>query len=1063
MNCLPHRRGRCANSEQQLSPSVTDPAPTCPNPPSSHHTSVREVEVEDSFFTPPEAPEPAGAQFSSSLTPAILTPASLPDILTPEISTPAILTPAISTPAIIADLPPFAPISTPNFRWGDVDGETFACSINRSYEVIVHWRRNLFKVPSGKAGKAFVRELTRMFRAYADGSALESVAMKAAMVMPALLLQKPHPRSKAKDHTLHLERRLRQWSEGDLEGLMKEGYTIQHQFSRQHQNRSRSAQQTAREFAKLMMEGRVRAALRLIAEDSNGGPLQLDSQIGSDGLNTTPETVREILLKKHPPKQSPKQSSIITPDAPIIEPHPVLFDKIDGLLIRSTVLRMDGAAGPSGLDAAAWKRMCTSFKSASTDLCEALASIARRICSCFVDPIIIALDKCPGVRPIGIGETARRIMGKAIAAAINDDIQDAAGPLQVCAGHLSGCEAAVHAMRQVFEAPDTDAVILVDASNAFNSLNRQAALRNIHQLCPALSKVLTNTYREDVRLLIDGEVLLSQEGTTQGDPLAMAMYAIAITPLIHRLEDRVNKQVWFADDATAGGDLARLKTWWDRISEIGPDYGYYPNPSKTWLIVKDSNLKEATTLFQGTGVSITAEGKRHLGAAIGTNSFVESYVKRKVSGWVHEVERLSSIAVTQPHAAYAAFTHGQTSKWTYMYLAKTIPDIGDLLKPVENAIRQRFLPSLTGQNAFNDTDRDLMALAVRFGGLGIIDPCRQSTANNNASEKITAPLVALILQQSHTYSSETKAEQLRARKDTRTLRRQQEATAASELKDKLPSNLQKALTVSAEKGASSWLSTLPIEEHGFALHKGASRDALCLRYGWRPTHMPSHCICGRQFTVEHALNCPRGGFPSIRHNEIRNITADLLSEVCHSVGTEPNLQPVTEEQLTHRTANREDGARLDIVAESFWGRDRQCAFFDVRVFNPFAQSYRNTSLSQCYRRNEMEKKRAYDERVREIEHGSFSPLVFSTSGGMGTTATVVYKRIASMIAEKHNKPYSKTIHWIRCRLNFSLLRSSIMCLRGSRSAHHHPAGPPITTNTMDLACSEGRVPGSSQD
>ena len=269
-----------------------------------------------------------------------------------------------------------------------------------------------------------------------------------------------------------------------------------------------------------------------------------------------------------------------------------------------------------------------------------------------------------------------------------------------------------------------------------------------------------------------------------------------------------------------------------------------------------------------------------------------------------------------------------------------------MLKPVENAIRQRFLPSLTGQNAFNDADRDLEALPVRFGGLGIIDPCRQSTTNNNASEKITAPLVALILQQSHTYSSETKAEQLRARKDTRTLCRQQEAKAAAELKDKLPSNLQKALTVSAEKGASSWLSTLPIEEHGFTLHKGAFKDALCLRYGWRPTHLPSHCIYGRQFTVEHALNCPRGGFSSIRHNEIRDITAELLSEICHSVGTEPNLQPVTEEQLTHRTANREDGARLDIVAESFWGRDRQCAFFDVWVFNPFVQCYRNTSLSQ---------------------------------------------------------------------------------------------------------------------
>ena len=293
------------------------------------------------------------------------------------------------------------------------------------------------------------------------------------------------------------------------------------------------------------------------------------------------------------------------------------------------------------------------------------------------------------------------------------------------------------------------------------------------------------------------------------------------------------------------------------------------------------------------------------------------------------------------------------------------------------------------------------------------------------------------------------------------LRRQQESAAASELKATLPSNLQRALIVSSEKGASGWLSTLPIEEHGFALHKGAFRDALCLRYGWHPSLLPSFCICGSHFTVDHALNCPRGGFPSIRHNEIRDITAELLSEVCHGVGIEPTLQPVTDEQLSLRTVNREDGARLDIVADNFWGRDRQHAFFDVRVFNPFAQSHRNTSLPQCYRRNELEKKRAYDERVREIEHGSFSPLVFSTSGGMGTTATVVYKRIASMLSEKQDQSYSKTMHWIRCRLNFSLLRSAIMCLRGSRSAQHRPAGPSVSSDCMDLACSEGRVPGAS--
>ena len=101
----------------------------------------------------------------------------------------------------------------------------------------------------------------------------------------------------------------------------------------------------------------------------------------------------------------------------------------------------------------------------------------------------------------------------------------------------------------------------------------------------------------------------------------------------------------------------------------------------------------------------------------------------------------------------------------------------------------------------------------------------------------------------------------------------------------------------------------------------STRVHLCLWYGWRSARLPSHCVCGTQFTIEHAMICPRGGFPSICHNEVRDITANLLSEVCHSVGTEPSLQNVSEEQLTRTSANREDGARQDIVATNFWGRD----------------------------------------------------------------------------------------------------------------------------------------------
>ena len=120
-----------------------------------------------------------------------------------------------------------------------------------------------------------------------------------------------------------------------------------------------------------------------------------------------------------------------------------------------------------------------------------------------------------------------------------------------------------------------------------------------------------------------------------------------------------------------------------------------------------------------------------------------------------------------------------------------------------------------------------------------------------------------------------------------------------------------------EKGASTWLTAIPLAEHGFALHKGAFQDALALRYGWTPADIPLKCECGNNLSVEHAMSCARGGFPSIRHSEIRDLTATLLTEVCNNVCTEPELQPVSQESLRGASANRQDGARLDIAANGF--------------------------------------------------------------------------------------------------------------------------------------------------
>ena len=188
-------------------------------------------------------------------------------------------------------------------------------------------------------------------------------------------------------------------------------------------------------------------------------------------------------------------------------------------------------------------------------------------------------------------------------------------------------------------------------------------------------------------------------------------------------------------------------------------------------------------------------------------------------------------------------------------------------------------------------------------------------------------------------------------------------TAATQLRAMLPSNLQLAMDLCQEKGASSWLTVLPIEEYGFTLHKTAFRDALALRYGWLPANTPTICACGAAFSGEHALSCPKGGFPSIRHNEIRDFTTYLLSEISHNVSTEPHLQPITGEVPTSASANFQDGARLDVAADGFWGSRFERAFFDVKVFNPYAPSNRRPQPSACYRTHEASKKRAYEHRI----------------------------------------------------------------------------------------------------
>ena len=169
--------------------------------------------------------------------------------------------------------------------------------------------------------------------------------------------------------------------------------------------------------------------------------------------------------------------------------------------------------------------------------------------------------------------------------------------------------------------------------------------------------------------------------------------------------------------------------------------------------------------------------------------------------------------------------------------------------------------------------------------------------------------------------------------------------------------------------------------------------------------------------------------------------------VCYNVQVEPALQPIIA-----RGTNQAPDARLDVHCRGFWEGQR-AAFFDIRVCHPDADSYRDLSPKQIYRIHENEKKRNYNSRVAEIEQGTFTPLVFTTTGGMAEECLRYHSRLAELLSAKKQDSYATTISWVRAKVSFAILRSALLCLRGSRA----PRRRNLDVKDRDLKIEEGQA------
>ena len=780
-------------------------------------------------------------------------------------------------------------------------------------------------------------------------------------------------------------------------------------------------------FTRLMLQGKIRPAVIWLTERV-GGVLDPGEKMSSD----TDMSVLDMLKLKHPDSKVPSQLALYKCKDDEI---PVWEDvEVNGSHVLQVARMIQGGAGPGGSDSTHWQDSLMRFGAHSERLRESVAELIKGLANSIIPwqeiralmaNRLIALDKCPGVRPVGIGEALRRILGKVMVMVTRYEVEEVAGVAQLCAGVRSGIEGAIHTMSDLFDDNKMEGwgVLLVDARNAFNSVNRVAILWNARILWPRCSRFIFNTYRGWAPLVIAGgkSIVYSKEGVTQGDPLSMFLYAIGTLPLIHSLKSQMVTQVWYADDASAGGTLRELRNWFVQLVEQGPLYGYFPEPTKSYLIVDEKYTSIAGGIFEEFGVRVV-QSRRMLGGIIGNNTGKKEFLNQLNQRWQYKLETLTEIAEQQPQAAYTALVKSLQNEWAFVQ--KVVKDCEEQFQEIENAIAFKVLPAIFG-NEISGNERKLFSLPARMGGLGVEDPREMSSSAYRNSKKSCEKLIEAI-RGTDEFVKEDHMELIdKTRKESRKAKEERMNNELDEILPLFDQEHQRAINRTRSNKISTWLTVLPVARYNFDLAPQEFRDALAIRYRKPLLRVPECCDgCGSVFDLSHALDCTKGGLVIRRHNEIRDAIADVSSMVWGQVKKEP---VVREPNNTTETP----ALIADLSIRGVW-TPQELALLDVRVIDTDAKSYGNRSPEDVIKTTEREKRNKYGEAC-EARRATFTPFCVSVDGVMGKQAQHLVKRIGDRLAEKWDRTYGETMGWLRARLAFAILRASILCLRGSRT------------------------------
>ena len=503
----------------------------------------------------------------------------------------------------------------------------------------------------------------------------------------------------------------------------------------------------------------------------------------------------------------------------------------------------------------------------------------------------------------------------------------------------------------------------------------------------------------------------------------MYLYGLALLPLVKKLQEKTQGvQVWYADDSGIADSLPNIQRWLDELCEIGPGFGYFPEPEKCVLVSRNTSGTEEFKTKNNLKKVVT--GCRYLGGPLGTHEFTETYCEEKLANWKKDLGTFIPIARLVPHETYTAITKSLKHRWTFSLRATQV-DL-EKCKEIDDLITGPILDNLL-RTSVDDTTRQVSNLKVKNGGLGLPHLRTAAEVQIESSKMATEHLTKALMGIEDFCSTTHYKNGTDARRSNKVRTEENEKLRYQEAVKGLSSTRKRIIERAPHTGI--WLSQYPSIYNGNILSPEEFRDSILTRCGETPENLCTHCDgCGKKSSLDHLLTCKTGGLIHQAHDELRNEIATIARQayVPSAVQIEPPIQ--NNSDSTQENYSQERG---DIGIRGFWAKQFDC-IMDIRITYPEANSNRNSTLEKILERQEKEKKKKYLQPCLERRR-HFTPFVATTDGMLGKEAKKFIARLATCLAGKWRSSYSQVMAYIRGRISIAVLRGTSRRIRGSRT------------------------------